>query len=31
MVYVVLYKHLHCTADKAIDTDHTTNTDCNTN
>ena len=31
MVYVVLYKHLHCTADKAIDTDHTTITDCNTN
>ena len=31
MVFVILYKHLHCTADKAIDTNHTTTTDCNTN
>ena len=31
MIFVVLYKYLNCAVDKAIDTGHTTSTDCNTN
>ena len=31
MIFLVLYKYFNCAVDKAIDTSHSTSTDCNTN